>query len=195
MAYIRVRAGENPLQVWGSVKQRATLQGDPCRIRPNDAMPLSKLVAKRIFSIQMPEMIAIPGMPNKLIMADEVPVCLFRHLMSDYIATGFRADGFYSILNDKNRINNAQTFINIFDCREFVKRLREATGRDFMIQQYEEWEAACGLLKGKNWTWSETLHEGKNVLCVLDATGCELCYFSDPDFRDHQLGLRLVENI
>jgi|GEM_PF-3986208 len=91
MAGLRIRAGENLAQVWASVRQRATLAGDPGRIRSGETRPLQALVAMRGSQIQIPQMVAIPGMPGKTITVADITVGLFSQVMPGYEPIGHNA--------------------------------------------------------------------------------------------------------
>ncbi len=150
---IRVRMGENPTKL--QIRRTGNFN-DQSRLRTNDTRPLVEMVALRVASIQIPDMVDIPGMANKKIMMGEVSIDLFRRVMEGCDISGNNAELFRMILDKPAEENKALYYASLFDARNFANRLSSLTGRSFRVQTEGEWEAARPLLTGNNWTWTET---------------------------------------
>ncbi len=119
--------------------------------------------ARPMPEISMPEMVQVS---DKLaIMKKELTVGLFKQVMEGYEITGHNADKLKAILADTRKEDNALTYVNLLDAREFAKRLSNLTGRKFRVQTEAEWLAARDKLSGNYWTWTETKYD--NNTCVL----------------------------
>lgn len=190
---IRVRTGENLARVWSSVSQRGKLFGDMNRIRANDTRPLAELVALRGSSIQIPEMVGIPGMANKRIMTGELTVRLFKSVMADYEITGHNAGKLQAIMAGTSKQGSVLTYVSLLDARNFAETLSTSTGRSFRVQTEGEWKAAKALLTGNNWTWTETPHSDSTF--VLRHLSFDGRFNNNPGYRFNSLAVRLVEDL
>ncbi len=152
----------------------------------------SQAVVARENRIELPEMIALS---DKLsIMKGEVRVGLFKQVMEGYEITGHNAGELRTILDDPSKAGDALTYVNMFDAREFAKRLSDLTGRKFRVQTEEEWQTARDRLSGNNWTWTETKYDNERfVLRRLDRDCRD--YYSYPEGRYFNVAVRLVEDI
>jgi hypothetical protein len=210
---LSVRAGENPAQL--QIRRTGNFN-DPNRIRLGDTRPMTELVALRGSSIQIPEMVGIPGIyfpstyslegyipdgyiPGLLstrIMIDEVSVGLFRdvtRLTGGYKIAGNDADDLQKILQYPANENDALTYVSLSDAEELATRLSGLTGRSFRVQTEKEWVTAKALLKGANWTWTKTPYlYGKFVLRRLDGNAR---ISQVADLRFVNFSARLVEDL
>ena len=210
MALFEVRAGIRAGETgdWGILRQRATLEGDPARLRIGENLSrLASVIAQRqsfvpaavdaragVLQIQLPEMIAIS--PSLGIMRDEVTVGLFRQVMQEYTFEGHNADKLQAILNGNSGADNALTYVNLFDAGMFAKQLSSLTYRQFRVQTEDEWLMARDRLSGSNWTWTETQYSGSSyVLYVLRCLSNADRSDNYPGLRCNNNAVRLVEDL
>ncbi|MBI5700452.1 SUMF1/EgtB/PvdO family nonheme iron enzyme [Candidatus Saganbacteria bacterium] len=188
---VKLRAGET--RNWGALRQRATLAGDPRRIRAGDDLSnLAELIALRgTRQIALPEMIALS---QKLsIMKPEVTVGLFKQVMKGYEIIGHNADKLKALIDEPKAAETALTYVRLLDAREFAKWLSAQTGRKFRVQTENEWSKARDQLSGNNWTWTETKYSGDTY--VLRHLGSDYRDFNGPEDRCSSDAVRLVEDI
>ncbi len=176
-------------------RQRTTLAGDATRIRLGDnPANLAGIVSQRQSQIELPEMIVLTPM-RLSIMKYEVTVGLFRKVMEKYVAEGRDAYNLQAILNGAMSADYTMVYVNLFDAREFAKRLSNQTGRNFRIQTEDEWlEAkAIGQIFGCNWTWTATPHSG-NTFILRHLSG-DFYHHHSPEHRSDHMAIRLVEDL
>jgi|GEM_PF-4588023 len=148
---------------------------------------------------QIEALTMVPISKNVRIMRDEVTVGLFRQVMRGYVPKGYDADRLQAILNcmagaDDPLTDDPLTYVNLFDAREFAKRLSVLiNGRKLRVPTEAEWMKARNQLSGSNWTWTETQDS------VNDFVLRHLCNSSrggaHPEHRYDNLAVRLVEDI
>ncbi len=201
---MKVRAGENLAQVWSSVRQRATLAGNPTKKRTGDTRPIHELVGSRDSApplIQVPEIISVPGMSLGVMKG----VATARQLsvlaqagpaIEDYDETSLR--GFVA---DAVDMDEALGGVRWVDQRMFARLLNiQNPGRSFRpIINREEWReivARVGdqLVNTEYWNWTlETKPGGESrFLCHLSDQAVEL---RSPRAVSSDFALRLVENL
>ena len=144
----------------------------------------------KLSSIQIPEMITIS--PKLSIMRAEITVGLFKQVMEGYAIEGHNADSLKGLLADPKEAGTALTYVNLFDAREFAKRLSVQTGRKFRVQTEAEWEQARNKLSGDYWTWTETKYGSGSY--VLRRLGGDVRDFIYPGIRYGSRAVRLVED-
>jgi len=191
---VRLRAGETGN--WAALSQRATLAGDPGRIRAGDTQAnLAGIVALRgVRQLALPEMITLS--PKLSIMRSEITVGLFNQVMQGYVIEGHNANHLKALIADPKAAESTLTYVNLFDAQEFAKRLSEHTARRFRVQTEEEWLRARNQLSGKNWTWTETpskFYPDTFVLRRLDDVDRSSSY--GPEDRYDSYAVRLVEDL
>lgn len=144
---IGVRAGETLSKAWGLIKQRATLAGDPKRVRAGDRKEdLERLVAMRKGSrINLPEMI---DMDSYRIMKNELTVGQFRQFIEEagYNIEGHGVNELQTLLKEGK---DSTSLINtgLWDIRTYANWLSEKTGRKFRVasrEEIEEWREIVG---------------------------------------------------
>ncbi len=107
----------------------------------------------------------------------------------------------------KNPIKNLGNLVclSLIDGRAYATWLSVRLNRKFRVPTEAEWLIAMKLAgrkltgewSGKNWEWTETRSKiyGSEDCFVLRAFGFEKPAYGSPEFRHHNFGIRLVEDI
>lgn len=169
----------------------------------------------RVQQLKIPPMLDLPGKPFR-IMRREITAIQFGQFAKSakYEIKGHKAEPHKACFRFPAIIKNPMeggvprnlVCLSLNDGRAYAEWLNKQTDRRFRVPTEAEWEVAkelvgkqlTGKWSGKNWEWTET----KTTLLSCDVFVLRSFLFwdkreysSNPEFRNHNFGVRLVEDI